>query len=89
MLRLIRSRTLADLQAAVFELQDRLAAVDPHAVANCPAFGCVGCGAWMADVVTAPSAGSPIGESFCWRCVRRRGITGYQVLPGREPQGGR
>ncbi|MBQ1064448.1 hypothetical protein [Micromonospora sp. C41] len=88
MLRLIRSRTLADLQSAVFELQDRLAAVDPQAVTDCPAFGCVGCGAWMADVVTEPTPDYPHGESYCWRCVAKHRIDGYLIMPGRA-QGGR
>lgn len=86
MWRLIRTRTLADLEAAVFELQDRLADADPNAVRDCPAYGCCGCGAWMADVVTEPTADLPYGESYCWRCVSKHRIDGYLIMPGRASQ---
>jgi hypothetical protein len=62
------------LRDAVFELRDRLAEADPQAVRDCRAFGCCGCGTWMADVMT------PVGEAYCWRCVRRRRMTGYTVM---------
>lgn len=87
MLRLIRRKTLADLQAVVFELRDRLAEANPQAVTHCPAFGCCGCGAWMADVVTEPTTDYPHGESYCWRCVAAHRVEGFRVLRGR--QGGR
>jgi hypothetical protein len=75
-----RRRTLRDLEEAVFVLQEWLAQADPDAIRICPAYGCCGCGAWMADVVTAPTDGAPHGESYCWRCVRRHRITGYTEL---------
>jgi hypothetical protein len=67
-------RRKRQMQEAIFELQAWLAAANPAAVNECRAFGCCGCGAPMADV------GVPVGESYCWRCVRRRHITGYTEL---------
>lgn len=85
--RLTTRRNLADLEAAVFELRDRLAQADPDAVRDCPAYGCCGCGAWMADVVTQPTDGTPYGESYCWRCVRSHRIDGYLIMRA-QTQGG-
>lgn len=65
------------LREAVFHLRDCLAFVDPAAADGCRAFGCCGCGAWMADVRVGRE---PYYESYCWRCVRRHGVTDYAVL---------
>lgn len=79
MIRLVQSRTLRDLDAAVLDLRELLAEADPNAASRSAAFGCVGCGAWMSDVVTRH------GESWCWRCVRTHRIDGYLIMRGRSP----
>lgn len=83
-------RNLASLEEAVFELRDRLAEADPGAALTCPAYGCCGCGSWMADVATMPTDEYPAGEAYCWRCVSRKRISRYLILdrtsmaPGRR-----
>jgi hypothetical protein len=76
--------SLTDAEEAALLLRDMLAGLDPDAFDASPAQGCCGCGNWMADVKTAPSAGYPRGEGYCWACVDRMGITGYVVLEGRQ-----
>jgi hypothetical protein len=71
-----------ELWEAVWELQERLYEADPDV--QSAGYGCCGCGRPMADVVTPPSDGAPRGEGYCRRCVRRRRITVYVALPGRE-----
>jgi hypothetical protein len=73
MIRIVRTRTLRDLEAAVLLLRDDTA--DQRA-----AHGCCGCGAWMADVVLLPP-NAP--EGYCLRCVRDLCIGDYEMLPGR------
>lgn len=70
---------------AILMLQDTLNRVAPDELDQCPASGCCGCGAWMCDVRTpANPPDYPRGESYCWSCVDRIGITGFTVLPGRN-----
>jgi hypothetical protein len=71
MLRIVRTRTLADLENAVFALRDLVVVLDPEGVSVCAGHGCCGCGRWAADVVT------PARETYCWACVTRLGITAY------------
>jgi hypothetical protein len=81
---LIKDRGPADAVALLQELLSD--EVDEAVVDNCPAMGCCGCGAWMADVRTPGWEGAPGGESYCWTCVDSPGhsIAEYIVLPGRE-----
>lgn len=81
--RLVRNRTLNDLEDAVFALQDAAAVAGLPA---CAGDGCCGCGRWAADVTTNPDQRAPAGETYCWRCVDRLGfdLDEYVVLPGRE-----
>jgi hypothetical protein len=79
----ITTENVAELREAIFLLQDRLADLDPQAPRTCPAYGCCGCGAAMADVNTPPAELYPLGEAYCWRCVKRKDITKYTALPGR------
>lgn len=73
---LIKDRGPADAVALLQELLE-CEVGDDQLVDNCPATGCCGCGAWMADVRTA-------GESYCWACVPHLVASDYTVLPGRD-----
>lgn len=44
------------VEEAALHLRDLLDAADPDALDASPAQGCCGCGCWMADVRTLPSA---------------------------------
>ncbi len=79
----ITTENVAELWEAIFLLQDRLANLDPQEPRTCPAYGCCGCGAVMADVATPPAEMCPLGEAYCWPCVRHKDITEYTVLSGR------
>lgn len=87
MITVMRSQTAADMRDALFLLRDQLADAAPNVADDSAAMGCCGCGAWMCDVVTAPSDGYPHGEGYCWRCVDRHELVVYRVLPGRERGG--
>jgi hypothetical protein len=60
-----------------------------------PAWGCCGCGAAQADVLSlakvpaGPLAGQPCDETYCWGCVSRfhPGVR-YEVFTGRERRSG-
>lgn len=80
----ITTQDVPELWEAILLLQDRLADLDPAAPRTCAAFGCCGCGASMADVRTPSADHYPIGEGYCWRCVKRMDITEFTVYPGRE-----
>lgn len=79
-----RHRNYSDAEWATLLLREHLADAAPELLNDSPASGCCGCGSWLADVRTHPSDGYPRGESYCWKCVDRKGIDGYRVLPGCE-----
>lgn len=81
---LVKARGPADSVALLQELLSD--EVDDVIVDNCPAMGCCGCGAWMADVRTPGWTGAPGGESYCWSCVDSpdHEITQYTAFAGRE-----
>lgn len=72
----ITTQNVPELWEAIFTLQERLLEADPDAFKTCPAFGCCGCGAAMADVLYEGD------ESYCWPCHDRAPF-GHTVLPGR------
>lgn len=78
-----RHSNYSEAEWAALLLREQLADAAPFAAHDSAAMGCCGCGAWLADVCTHPSDRYPLGESYCWRCVDRKGIDGYRVLPGR------
>lgn len=84
--RIVRNRTIADLEDAYLTLRDLLADVAPDALDSSPAQGCCGCGSPMADVCTLPTPGYPHGEGYCWRCAdhMRIGADEYTILTGRD-----
>jgi hypothetical protein len=82
--RLVRNRTLSDLEEAVFLLRDQLAEANPQMIRDSAAFGCCGCGAWVADVVTPVGPNLRYGEHYCWSCVDTHDIGEYTVLSRRE-----
>lgn len=83
MFRIVRTRTLRDLEAALLDLRERITAELG------PGDGCCRCGALLCDVLTPMTRAYPIGETYCWRCVDQAGITAYTVFPGRERPAGR
>lgn len=62
---------------AIALLREVLEEADPTITDACPAMGCCGCGAWIADVLAQAD------EMYCWACVDA-GTFKYVVLPGRQ-----
>ncbi len=79
-----RHSNYSEAEWATLLLQEQLHDADPEALFNSPASGCCGCGSWLCDVRTPAWEGGPHGEAYCWKCVDRKRIGEYVVLPGCE-----